>query len=132
MRRRTFQQNKLWRDKTPSMLEVTGSIIHRKHLDDAAYDQQLRIKLLEEADEVLKAKDQKALIEELADVFEVIDALCLLHNISRERVFAAQAAKREHKGGFDTRLFVTLAEHLEGSFGEKYCLADPKKYPEVL
>jgi|688.fasta_scaffold764306_1 predicted house-cleaning noncanonical NTP pyrophosphatase (MazG superfamily) len=114
------------------MLEATGSIIHTIPLDNAVYDQQLRLKLLEEADEVIKAKAQQALTQELADILEVIDALCRLHNISKEQLLTEQAVKREQRGSFNERLFVTKAEHLPGSFGELYCLADSEKYPEVF
>ena len=40
--------------------------------------------------------------------------------------------KQQDKGGFQGRKYVTIAEHLPGSPGEKYCLADPDKYPEEL
>ena len=132
MSMRKFQQNKLWRDKAVTNIESWGSVVHYRRLDDAEYNEQLRLKLLEEADEVAKAKDRKALIAELADVFEVIDTLCKLHGISKEELLAVQTAKREERGGFYERLFVTVAEHKVGGPGEKYCLADPEKYPEVL
>lgn len=132
MSMRKFQQNKLWRDKTVANIEAWGSRVYYRQLDDIAYDQQLRLKLLEEADEVVRARDQKELVGELADVFEVIDALCALHGIAKEEVVAAQAAKREERGGFYDRLFVTVAEHPVGGAGETYCLADSEKYPEVF
>lgn len=131
MKFRAFRQNKLWRDKTPKLMENTGSIIHLKSLTDTQYDQQLRIKLLEEAEEVQSAQSAKNLLEELADVFEVIDALCALHNISRESITIVQEKKRKERGGFMERAFVTVAHHQEGSFGTNYCLASPKKYPEI-
>ncbi len=126
-----FQQNKLWRDKIPDMLSAHGSIVHVMPLSDEQYDAQLRIKLLEEADEVHAAKDLHALVEELADVYEVVDALCKLHNISQQQVRAIQAKKRHEKGGFEQRAYVTIAEHPAGSAGEIYCRAQPEKYPEV-
>lgn len=130
---RMFKQNKLWRDKLIEMMEHNyGSRIAWLRLDDAAFDQEIRIKLKEEADEVVAAKDRNALIGELADVYEVIDALTALHNISKEEIIAAQTKKRDERGGFMGRKFVTVAEHPVGSFGEKYCLADPEKYPEII
>ncbi len=129
---RKFVQNKLWRDKANEILEKQhGSIIHWRRLDDKEFNEQLRLKLLEESDEVKLAKSKEELISELADVFEVIDSLCKLNNVSREEIIVAQKAKIEKRGGFEGRKYVTVAEHLEGSFGEKYCLADPTKYPEI-
>lgn len=127
-----FLQNKLWRDKAPDLMRATGSIIHITQLDDVQYAEQLKIKLKEEAEEVCVAQDNKELIEELADVFEVIDALCALHKISLEDVRMAQQEKRDKRGGFYGRSFVTIAEHAAGSFGEQYCRAQPDKYPEIL
>lgn len=129
---RKFLQNKLWRDKAVSMMEQNhGSRIHWRRLDDQEFDKNIRIKLLEEAEEVAVAKSRSELIAELADVFEVIDALAELHKISREEILAVQTKKRDERGGFADRMFVEIAEHPAGSFGEKYCLADPLKYPEV-
>ncbi len=132
MSTKKFQQNKLWRDKMVVRVEQMGSIVHYHRLDDIAYDKQLRLKLLEEADEVARASDRKELVAELADVFEAIDALCKIHGIPKEEIIAAQSAKRTERGGFYDRLFVTIAEHPIDSYLEKYCLAEPEKYPEVL
>lgn len=43
-----------------------------------------------------------------------------------------QKRKKESRGGFEGRKFVKIAEHPIGGLGEKYCLADPEKYPEIL
>jgi predicted house-cleaning noncanonical NTP pyrophosphatase (MazG superfamily) len=127
-----FQQNKLWRDKLPARMELMGSIIHIKKLSDVEYDEQLRMKLLEEAAEVQSADNAEALLQELADLYEVVDALCKLHGITKEQLIAAQTKKREDRGGFYGRTYVTIAEHPAGSFGEKYCREQPEKYPEIF
>jgi len=130
---RTFKQKKLWRDKAVDMMEQNhGSRIHWRRLDDKEFDEQIRLKLLEETQEVVAAKDRKELISELADVQEVISSLADLYDVSKEEITAAQTKKREERGGFQARCFVDTAEHPEGGFGEKYCLADPDKYPEVF
>lgn len=129
---RKFLQNKLWRDKAVDMMEQQhGSIIHWKYLDDDAFKKELNIKLIEEAQEVVVATSHESLIGELADVFEIIDALCKAHNITHAQIISAQQTKREKRGGFDGRKYVTIAEHPDGSFGVEYCLADPEKYPET-
>lgn len=127
-----FKQNKLWRDKAPSMMEAQGSIIHVQQLSDTEYDTQLRLKLDEETVEVIMAQSREELLEELADAYEVIDALCKLHNISKDELAVTQRKKYKSRGGFYERAFVTVAEHPAGSFGEQYCRAQPEKYPEVL
>ena len=128
---RAFLQNKLWRDKAIDLMTEMKSIIHWHRLEDAEYDAQLRLKLLEEAEEVARASSKQELMEELADVFEIIDSICEVNEIAPEEIQEIQCKKRSERGGFKERKFVTVAEHLEGSFGEKYCLADPDKYPEI-
>ncbi len=109
-----------------------GSIIHWRCLDDKEYDEQLRVKLVEETEEVVVAKDIDELKAEITDVYEVLDTLMSLHGISKEEVLAIQARKRHERGSFEERMFVEVAEHLVGSYGEKYCLADLVKYPEII
>lgn len=128
---RTFKQNKLWRDKAVDRMEQMGSKVHVVKLDDEAFAQQLKIKFMEEAQEVCDAVTKEALIEELADILEVITALGNVHAFTLQDILNAQKKKHQERGGFEGRAFVTVAEHLVGGFGEKYCLADPEKYPEV-
>lgn len=132
MKLRKFVQNKLWRDKAPQLMENMGSIIHTKELNDEEYSHILGLKLLEEAEEVTAASSHEERMSELADLYEVIDTLMALHAIDRDHVLAVQASKRDQRGGFMARQYVTIAEHPEGSFGESYCLAQKKKYPEII
>jgi predicted house-cleaning noncanonical NTP pyrophosphatase (MazG superfamily) len=128
---RRFKQDKLWRDNAPRMMEKHGSIIHVKQLSDLEFDNELRLKLLEEAQEVKEAASKQELMQELADLYEVIDSLIALHKIDKEQVLHAQEQKRNDRGGFMGRAYVTVADHPVNSYGESYCLAAPEKYPEV-
>lgn len=132
MKFRKFLQNKLWRDKAPSLMEAMGSVIHTKQLSDEEYGRELCVKLLEEAQEVQKATSQQELASEIADVFEVTDALLQLHGIDMQTIQKIKEEKLNKRGGFTARKFVTIAEHPAGGFGEQYCLADPTKYPEII
>lgn len=133
MRMRSFSQKKLWRDKAVAMMEQNhGSRIEWRRLNDQEYDEQLRLKLLEEAQEVGASKSRKELIEECSDILEVLDALWMAHGITQEDVIRAQIKKRNEKGGFSERMFVDVAHHPVGGFGEAYCLASPEKYPEII
>ncbi|MGB8467395.1 MAG: nucleoside triphosphate pyrophosphohydrolase [Candidatus Babeliales bacterium] len=130
---RTFVQKKLWRDKLIEIMETNhGSRIAWRTLNDLEFDAQLRVKLEEEAQEVRVASSREKLIEELADVFEVIDTVRQLHGISMEDIDSIQTKKRNERGGFIGRKFIETAQHPIGSFGERYCLADPGKYPEIV
>lgn len=128
---RTFKQNKLVRDKIVTLMEDHGSKLYSFSLSDQEFNKQLRIKLQEEASEVLRTQTPQELIEELADVLEIVHALAKLHNISDLDLANAQKKKRKEKGSYDNRIFLTFAEHPKDSPQERYCLADPEKYPEV-
>lgn len=127
-----FLQNKLWRDKMPDIVRARGSLVHVISLNNEEYEAQLKIKLAEEMQEVCVATTQNDLIEELADVYEVIDALCALRKISVDDIRIVQTQKRNERGGFYKRMFVTTTEHAAGSLGEQYCRAQPDKYPEII
>lgn len=131
MKFRKFQQNKLWRDKAIELMEQTGSKISWTKLDDQAFAKEIKIKFMEEASEVCNAKSSQALLEEFADIMEVMAAWCQLYGYNVDDVIKIQQKKFQERGGFYGRKFVTVAQHLQGSFGEKYCLADPTKYPEI-
>jgi predicted house-cleaning noncanonical NTP pyrophosphatase (MazG superfamily) len=131
MKMRKFKQNKLWRDKAVERMEQMGSKIHWTRLEDSEFYEQLKIKFMEEAQEVSSAKTKEALIEELADILEVISSFCAVHKFTLDDIMNMQHKKYDERGGFNGRKFVTIAEHAVDSFGEKYCLADPEKYPEV-
>ncbi len=132
MKYRKFKQEKLWRDKAVDLLKQMGSKIHWVRLEEEQFEEQLRVKLLEEAAEVCDAKNKEGLLEELADLLEVISAFCELHEVNLQDIIELQAKKRDERGGFHERKFVTVAEHPIGSFGERYCLNDQDKYPEIF
>lgn len=131
MKLRKFKSNKLWRDKILETCEQMGSKIHWRKLDDKEFEHALKLKLIEEADEVAQAITKESLQEELADVLEVVISLCLLHNFTLQDVIKVQLKKNQERGGFQDRKFVTVVEHPVGSEREQYCLADPEKYPEI-
>lgn len=131
MNYRTFKQNKLVRDKVIPFLEQHGSKFYSYALNDQDFAKQLKIKLLEETHEVIQAKTHDELAEELADLLEVLHSLAEIHNISLKKLEEVQLKKRADKGGYKTRTFITFAEHPKDSPQERYCLADPLKYPEV-
>ena len=131
MKFRKFKQNKLWRDGVVDQLELDGSKIHWTRLDDEPFAEELMSKLIEEVHEILTAQTKENLIEELADVLEVMTSMASLYGSSLEEIIDQKNKKHQEKGGFQGRKYVTPAEHLPGSPGEKYCLANPEKYPEV-
>lgn len=126
-----FIQNKLWRDKSVDLVIEHGSIVAWRKLEDEEFDQRLREKLLEEAKEVAEAKTKEELIEELADVLEILDTLIDLKGIEKTEVLKAQRAKIIARGGFKGRKYVETTKHPPESWQEAYCLKNPERYPEV-
>lgn len=98
---RKFKQQKLWRDKCAAKVEARdGSVIHWRRLDDTEFDEQLRKKLIEEAQEAEKEQDRKKLIRELADIYEVIDSLADLYKISKNDILVIQTKNVKNGAGF--------------------------------
>jgi predicted house-cleaning noncanonical NTP pyrophosphatase (MazG superfamily) len=128
---RTFKQNKLVRDKIIEIMESKGSKLYSYKLNDHDFLKQLKIKLIEEASEVYKTQTKQELLDELSDIKEIIDSLLYIHNLTFKDLEFAQAKKHSEKGGYQERIFLTFAEHPKDSPQERYCLADPDKYPEV-
>ena len=126
-----FAFNKLIRDKIPEQAEKTGCTLHIKPLSDTEYNTALINKLCEEVDEVKSATGKKDLTQEIADVYEVMDAFCALHDIHHADIQQCKQEKLSSKGGFYHRTYVTVAEYPPHSAGETYCLNNPDKYPEI-
>jgi predicted house-cleaning noncanonical NTP pyrophosphatase (MazG superfamily) len=99
------EYNKLIRDRIVETIEKDGRIAVVKTLDALEYDVQLKKKLVEEVDELLKAEGESVL-EEMADVYEVLEHLLDVYNISEEDLLIAKAKKAQIKGKFRKRLFL--------------------------
>lgn len=94
---------KLVRDGIPDIIAANGDSYELEELAESDYLLALRAKLIEEAQEAAAA-DGEALVTELADLLEVLDALLAASGISMDEVRAAQHRKRAERGGFDRRL----------------------------
>jgi len=94
--------NKLVRDRIPEIIHQAGRECEVEVMSEAAYHQALRDKLIEEAQEAAEATAQD-LVKELADLYEVIDALCAAYQIERSSILAEQEKRRSERGGFDQR-----------------------------
>lgn len=100
---------KLVRDKIPEIIEASGGKPITKTLADDEYLRELIKKLKEETEEL--AEDNS--VEELADVQEVILALCEYLGISKEELERAREQKAKQRGAFKKRIY------LEGVEGEE-------------
>lgn len=92
---------KLVRDKIPAIILADGKKPMTRILDTEEYLDELDKKLNEEIAEYQADKS----IEEMADVLEVLFAICEARGHSVEELMEVRAAKREKRGGFEERIF---------------------------
>lgn len=99
--------NKLVRDNTPSIISSKGEQPKYRLLSDGEFVQYLFQKLVEEAEEVEHVRDDvEQLHQELADIYEVLDAISRLKNIDMSEVERDRAEKREKVGGFEKKILL--------------------------
>lgn len=91
---------KLVRDKIPELFKNKTDEKTYWIANEAQYYPLLKKKLIEEVNEFL-ADDS---IEELADVMEVITAICASKKISRSQLEKERLKKRKTRGGFTKRI----------------------------
>lgn len=98
---------KLVRDNIPDLIRAKGEKPIIRKLGIREYKLELRKKLKEEAFECAEAKGKEALIEELADIEEVLLALYDAEKIDRSLVIKSSSKKRKIRGGFKKRIFLS-------------------------
>ena len=98
--------NKLVRDNIPDKIEKNGEVAVTRILNSEEYRDELYKKLLEESNEVINAKTRDEVLEELADVYEVIIAISELENSNMSNVEEISKQKRLKRGGFTKRIFL--------------------------
>ncbi len=103
------EHNKLIRDRIPEIIHQAGRECEIKTMSQSEYYQALLNKLVEEAKEAAQANSDN-LVEELADIYEVIDAILINLNIDKNLVLAKQEQKRQDKGGFTKKLRLSWTE----------------------
>lgn len=128
-----FIFNKLIRDKILQLHKDAGHVIEYRHIGGTEFKEKLRLKLHEESDEVpIRGVADQEVIEELADVQQVLDDLKQAYELTDEQIQQAQTAKYEKKGGFTRGIFVESVELSESDQWVDYYRKSPEKYPEVL
>ena len=127
---RRFKVDKLIRDGLPAMMQAQGLTVFTRRLDDGEFVERLKDKLIEEAREVGTADSRAELMEELADLREVMLALIAGAGVSEDEVEAARLKIRAEGGGFDIRGDNAAVVGEDGSDAVAYYLARPTQYPE--
>ncbi|MED4781013.1 nucleoside triphosphate pyrophosphohydrolase [Brevibacillus choshinensis] len=95
--------NKLVRDKIPQIIRDKGKECEVLQLNENSYVEMLNAKLDEEINEYKNAGGDKEVVEELADLVEVVYSILKQNGISIEEFEKVRLQKREERGGFDER-----------------------------
>jgi predicted house-cleaning noncanonical NTP pyrophosphatase (MazG superfamily) len=98
--------DKLVRDRIPEIVEQAGKRAITRTVEGAELDSALRAKLIEEAHEVADAEDRDALVAELADLAEVLDATLHFHGIAAREVAERRAKRNAERGAFEQGLLL--------------------------
>lgn len=91
---------KLVRDRIPDIIGINGGAFQTRIAGAEERLTLLSEKLLEEVHEVIAATDERAAIEELADLLEVIHAYASCLGVGMLEIDKVREAKRAVRGGF--------------------------------
>lgn len=98
--------NKLVRDKIPEIIQNAGKTCVTHTMLDDEYIASLDMKLQEKVAEYLQDKN----LEELADVVEVLRAICIARGYTLEELEKMRAKKVDERGGFEKRIYLEYVE----------------------
>lgn len=111
--------NKLIRDKLPEIIKSKGADAKYKILSKKQFEKYLILKVEEEASALPSAKTKKELINELADVMEVIEEIKKLKRITDKEIKIERKKNMDKKGGFKKKIFLVWSEDTGYKTNEK-------------
>jgi predicted house-cleaning noncanonical NTP pyrophosphatase (MazG superfamily) len=100
-----YFHKKLVRDRIPEIIKANSGEFELKNINDEEFEIELKKKLLEETQELVSASKENVL-NELADVLEVIKSLATHYKIPFSKVERCRVDKRKKRGGFKKKLFL--------------------------
>lgn len=98
--------NKLVRDKIPEIIEKSGKNFVTHILSEEDYIAALETKLNEEVEEYQRDKN----LEEIADILEVLMALCVAKGYTLNELESMREKKAQERGGFKEKIFLEYVE----------------------
>lgn len=98
--------NKLIRDRIPEIIIADDCQPKTRVLKKSEMFVELKKKVLEEAEELVDVEKKSDVINELADILELIDAIAENKKIDPKLLKKEQKVKRQKRGGFEKRLYL--------------------------
>ena len=99
--------HKLIRGKIPEIIQAAGKTCIIRILSDEEYVDALEKKLNEEVTEYQTDKN----LEELADILEVLQAICIARGYTLEELETTRAKKSKERGGFEKKIFDSICHN---------------------
>lgn len=106
MSEKTTYIHKLVRDGIPEQIAKTGQAVTYRALEGDELLKALHDKLIEEANELIDAKDVKDMLEEAGDVISVVEAIVNYYKIDIGDMVHRKNLKRIDKGDFSSGYFL--------------------------
>lgn len=97
-----FENRKLVRDNIPEIIKNKGNLPNSRILNETEYKIELNKKLIEECNEFILENN----IEEIADILEVLDAICNLNKFKEKDILKIKEEKALKNGKFNNKLFL--------------------------
>ncbi len=101
-----YRYGKLVRDRIPDIIRSEGYTPRVRILEEVEYISELNRKLREETEEYLSDDNP----EEIADILEVIEAICAAKGYTQEQIETIKAQKKAERGGFEKKLYLESKE----------------------
>jgi len=105
--------NKLVRDKIPEIIKNKGSIPKISILPEAEYRRALKLKMEEEAKELIEARTNEDILNELSDMQELTRSVAKNYGMPMEELEKARKKKLKEKGGFEKRFLLEYVDEPE-------------------
>lgn len=102
--------NKLVRDRIIEIIEKQNKKCSYRYLKDIEFNQCLKDKLMEESKEVCDAIGKEELMNEIADVLEVIEALIQHNNFDKDEIIKIKKDKAMRNGKFNEKIYLISVE----------------------
>lgn len=118
LKRRKY--GKLVRDRIPGRIERVGEATRTVRVEGKQLLHLLKAKAVEEAFELYWEADADAIIEELADIIEVVDAACRECGVSVEELQTVRTKKQADRGGFQQGIILLETQDLPLIEGNEY------------